>query len=235
MFEKFTLLENKEAHKKVLREFPYGVRDASEWRQQNFICIRRGDGHQGAKCAVAHLISDHIFENVVAGAAFRKLIKKGGVSTGERSISVLTRLDAVMTIAVDSPAVGVTSSKTGNKNAAQEEDVQMSDLLLSRTNKRRAVPQESLRKLKLMLLMAASNLFSFCSKRYLEFWGSASENALSELATKWVGSIGERIKHSSHELIVCSKMPDTGHYYISVTVHASSEFICVWIGKVSDC
>lgn len=34
---------------------------------------------------------------------------------------------------------------------------------------------------------------------------------------------------------ICVKMPSAGHFFISLTVHASKQFICLWIGLVKNC
>lgn len=127
-----------------------------------FSCILRGDCHEGAKSGVSHLRRVDLFENEATRAAFKTFIKHGGSSTDETSISALLRFDAVMTNSIESLAEFFTSPETGTKNAAQEGDIRGSDVLLSRTNKVGAVPQESPRKLKLMLPIAASNPLTFC-------------------------------------------------------------------------
>lgn len=35
--------------------------------------------------------------------------------------------------------------------------------------------------------------------------------------------------------MVCFKRSDNGHYYIGFTVHSLIDFICHWMGDVSDC
>lgn len=35
--------------------------------------------------------------------------------------------------------------------------------------------------------------------------------------------------------MVCIKMPDNRHYFIALTIHAFSDYICDWIGKFHDC
>lgn len=140
-----------------------------------------------------------------------------------------------MKTAIDSLPQSVTSSKTANKNESQEADVQNSDVLLSRSNKGGAGLQEQLRKLKLMLPIAASNLFTFYFSWFCYGWRNAFETTFSNVGTKWVGSIDERLIKSNQEIPVYFQMPDAWHWDISLTIHVFSDFICNCIGNVSGC
>lgn len=113
------------------------------------------------------LDKDHIFKNEFARAGFRKYIKHDGSSADETSISELIRFDAVMTNAIDLAEFVISSDFTSN-SANVEAASQRIDVLLSRTIKGGAEPQDSIRNLKLMLPIGASTILTFSFKRFSE-------------------------------------------------------------------
>lgn len=233
--EKAVFQNLREAHRKLSKELPRGVRDTS-WRRQDpsaSYVVENVTKVPKVECLISRKTT--FFENKVFRAAFRKFINYGGRPTVQVCISTLLQLDAVMKNPIDCLAEFVTSSKKANKNAAQRADLQSSDVLLSRTSRDWAVPQEIVRKLKLMLPIAHPNLLTFCSRGFREVGSDASEIPLSEVATKCVRSTEERMNSSHREHTVCFKMPDFGHYDVHKTAHASNDFICDWIGNVFDC
>lgn len=86
-----------------------------------------------------------------------------------------------------------------------------------------------------MLPISASNLLTFCSKRFWEVCANASETALSKVTKKCICLIDERMNDSNREHTVCFKIPDTGHYYIGLTAYAFNDYFFDRIGNVADC
>lgn len=113
-----------------------------------------------------------------------------------------------MTNAIDSLTKLVSSSETPNKNAVQKADMQSSDVLLRRTSKGGATPQERLQNLKLMLSFPSSNFLSFCFRRSREGCASASETIFFEETTTCVGSMDEIVNSSDRDHSVFMT-PDT--------------------------
>lgn len=114
----------------------------------------------------------------------------------EKSISAVIRFDEEVTNAIDFHAEFVTSPETASENEFQHADTDNSNVLLSRTNKRRALTQRMLQKLNLMFPIAALNISIFYLRRFRDGYAYASETGFSEETTECVGSIIKRINRS---------------------------------------
>lgn len=104
----------------------------------------------------------------VPRAAFRNVKNSEGSYAGGSCVFLLKGYDVVMKISSDSLTEFQTSSEAAIKTRSWEADIESSGVLWGRADKESAVPQESIRKLKLMLSSPASNFLTFCDKLFRE-------------------------------------------------------------------
>lgn len=229
--------ERKEAHAKMWKENSSGLRDTSWWRRATFSDICRSGCDSGWSGETERPGTDELFRNDVARRAFQKFLKYGGTSSSETSISSLIRFDAIMTDAIDSLANNIDAMQT-IQVCHTGTDTVPPDVVINRPtipSRGGTVPQESLRKLKLLLPLAARNLLCFCYKIFRKRCPECSESECVETGVAQGVTIEERLKNNSRVHTICFKMPDTGQYYIALTLYAFKEFLCEWMGNVNDC
>lgn len=121
------------------------------------------------------------------------------------------------------------------ENGSQEAVIESSDVLLDRTKKSQGGTAGTLMKIETHALNCCLKSSLFCFKWFRESSANAFETALSQGTTKFVVLIDETTHNPNREHTVCFEMPDIAHYYIGLTVHDFSDFICDDIGNVFDC
>lgn len=228
--------QSKEAYEKLHGLNKDGSRDTSKWRQSEYnnICAQH---MKSTISGLGPVTTDRLFKNEIAKNAFKKFVRFGCAPSAEISISALIRFDAIITDAVDA----LMKSANVSEDVAETNEFDMIPLQTgiqrgrSLLNRGGTVPQESLKRLKVMLPIAAANLLSECFEIMQQYCAPSRETIDLEFSASSGQTTEERMNNDDRELTICFKMPDNGHYYIALTVHAFSDHICEWIGKVHDC
>lgn len=226
----------KEAYGKLYGLNKNGSRDTSKWRLSNYnsICAHH---MKSTISGLAPVPTDRLFKNEIDKNAFKKFVKFGCVPSAEISISALTRFDTIITDAVDalmqSADVGGEVVETNEPNEIHlPAGIQGYQ---KRINRGGTAPQESLKRLKVMLPIAAANLMSECFEIIQQHCNLSQEKFNLEFSASSGKSVEKKMNNEDREFTICFQMPDNGHYYIALTVHAFSDYICEWIGRVHDC
>lgn len=153
----------------------------------------------------------------------------------ETSLTTLIKFDAIMTSAIDSLSNMTHKIKNyGNKNNRRSFS-SVDDDRQAISNKEGTVPQKSIRRMKEIFSVIASNQLLFCHARFCRMVANKSEQEQARLANRSSGSVDGKMYNQNRSYTICFRIPDTGYYYVGLTINVFQGFICDCMGNVSDC
>lgn len=182
---------------------------------------------------------DFLFANDPPRIAYLKFCRHDGTESLEASISLLIKVDAVMTDSLMSFQEDLSDAyKCVDTNTPYFKDEVEKGESLSRGRKGGVVSQESVRRLRDLLLSPAANIPCYCFltfKNQLTLQNVTEKKQHAELNALTSGATDMCMNNLKRVYIVCFQYPSVGYYYIALTTHASKELICDWIGDTHDC
>lgn len=200
--------------------------------------------------------ADTLFSNEPARVTFRTFMRYEMTENTETTIISLARLDAMMACIVDSLCEGHSTEITGSdpdplalespSNHGTSNDVSLvtsgqSEVMPSKKRGRSRggrKPMQNVRNFQRYLPIAVCQLSNFCLSQY-----KSAVNRLNLVMDNMdrISSIGceygqgSVLDNSTRHHTLAFRYPTNGHIYIALTCDAFADYICEWVGVVSDC
>lgn len=114
-------------------------------------------------------------------------------------------------------------------------DADVGDRWKIKVNQEGTIPQESIRRLKQLLPLAASNLLISCFETFCKTCRKHSNSVSLETSVTPSGSCDEVMENVGREHKICFTILDCGHYYFGLAVHSLKNIIYDWPGDIYSC
>lgn len=235
--ESARLSDMEEQYVKLNSQSPSGVTDTSRGRLASFQDVCHEHYVSKADQDLGTFEDDHHFKNEAARRVFKKILKWGCSTSAEPSLLAVIRFDAITTDTVDSFSFCSQNVRSPDGSFLQCETfhAEVGERLNINSNKEKTIPQDSLRRRKQLLPVAASNRFTSCLQTFRENCRKDSKSFCSESSATYFGSCDEMMKNAKREHSVSFKMSDNERYCIGLVAHLFKDYICDRRADLYDC